>query len=214
MKTIELIEILTQDNKKVSPLKSPQHRFLQWALYSLLSMIMILALSIMIRGQYHIPRFWESIVTLIVGFLFCGFVLFKRNIPGNQSTYDYLFHNLILVIWIIFLVLSVTFTEKGLFSSISEELTHHGSSCVVLLLLIATIPVILLNINLKKGFVEPSLLFQFSVYALPFTFAQIGISFLCPNETSIHMLTWHTLALIPFYSLISFLGFKLIQSKE
>ncbi|MCT8334048.1 NrsF family protein [Leptospira sp. 85282-16] len=214
MKTVELIEVLTQDNKKVSPLKSPEYRFLIWAFFSLLSMIVILAFSILIRGQYHIPRFWESIVTLMVVFLSCGIVLFKRNIPGNRSTYDYLIHNLIIVIWFSFLVLSVSFTEKGLFSSISEELTHHGSSCVALVLLISTIPVILLNINLKQGFIEPSILFQFSVFALPFTFAQLGISFLCPNETSIHMLTWHNLVLIPFYSLISFLGFKLIQSKD
>ncbi|PJZ81313.1 NrsF family protein [Leptospira meyeri] len=214
MKTEELIKILAQDNKKVSPLKSPGHRFLVWTLISLLSMFVILFFSIIIRGQYHIPQFWESNLALIAVFLSCGIVLFKRNIPGQQSRYDYLFYNLVLVIWFCYLLFSVSFTDRGLFLSLSEELKNHGSSCVELVLLITMIPVILLNFYLKKGFIEPSILYQFSIYVLPFAFAQIGISFFCPNETSTHILAWHNLALIPFYSLISFLGFKLIQIKD
>ncbi|MCW7491677.1 NrsF family protein [Leptospira sp. 2 VSF19] len=214
MKTEELIDILTQDNKKISPLKSPGHRFLVWTLISLLSMFVILFFSIIIRGQYHIPQVWESNLALIAVFLSCGIVLFKRNIPGQQSRYDYLIHNIILVIWFCFLVFSVSTTDRGLFSSLSEELKNHGLTCVELILLITMIPLVLLNFYLKNGFVEPSVLYQLSVYVLPFAFAQIGISFLCPNETSTHILAWHNLALIPFYSLISFLGFKLIQIKD
>ncbi|TGM72624.1 DUF1109 family protein [Leptospira mtsangambouensis] len=213
MKTEELIEVLTQDNKKVSPLKSPQYRFLRWTLFSLLTMSAILLFSIIIRGQYHIPRFWQSNLALATVFLSCGIVLFKRNIPGQQSRFDYLFHNLILVSWFCFLILSVSFSEKGLFSSLSEELKNHGSSCVEFVLLITIIPMILLNFYLKKGFIEPTILYRLSVYVLPFAFSQIGISFFCPNETSTHILTWHNLAFLPIYSLISFYSFKLIQSK-
>ncbi|MDF3821648.1 NrsF family protein, partial [Leptospira sp. 96542] len=198
MKTVELIEILTQDNQKVQVLKKPLLRFLTWALFSLLSVFVILFFSILIRGQYHIPGFWESILVLAVVIVSCGFVLFKRNIPGKQSSYDYLFHNVILVSWFGFLVFSVSFTEKGLFTSLYEEWKNHGSGCAEVVLLMTIIPLILLNLYLKKGFIEPSFLFQFSTYVLPFILAQLAISFFCPNETSTHILTWHTLALIPF----------------
>lgn len=214
MKTEELIEVLTQDNKKVSPLKSPQYRFLIWALISLSTVILVLLFSIILRGQYYIPRFWQSNLALVAVFLSCGIVLFKRNIPGQESRYDYLFHNLILVIWLCYLVLSVSFSDMGLFSSISEELKNHGSSCVEFILLITIFPMILLNFYLKKGFIEPSIFYRLSVFVLPFTLAQIGISFFCPNETSTHILAWHNLALLPIYSFISFYSFKLIQSKD
>lgn len=202
MKTVELIEILTQDNKKVHVLKSPLLRFLTWAFYSFLSIFVILVASFMIRGQYHIPRFWESILALAIVFVSCGFVLFKRNIPGKQSGYDYLFHNLILVSWFGFLIFSVSFTEKGLLAGLSGEWKSHGPGCAEVVLLMTIIPMILLNLYLRNGFIEPTFLFQFSAYVLPFTLAQMAISFFCANETSTHILTWHTLASIPFYSLI------------
>ncbi len=209
MKTVELIEILTKENQKVKVLKNPLKRFLIWVFFSFLSLFVILFFTKMVRGQYHIPQFWESNITLVIIIVGCGFVLFKRNIPGNHSRYDYVFHNLILVSWLAFLFFSVSNSEKGLFTSLSEEWKNHGTGCVEIILLMTLIPIFLLNFYLKKGFVEPTILFQSSVYLLPFALAQFGISFFCPNESSIHILTWHTLTLIPFYSLVFFSVHKL-----
>ncbi|TGN13117.1 NrsF family protein [Leptospira ilyithenensis] len=213
MKTLELIEILTQDNKKIRVLKSPFLRFLTWALFSVLSIFVILVISTVIRGQYHIPKLWESILTLAVVFVSCGLVLYERNIPGKQFDYGYLFHNLILLSWFCFLIITATFTEKGLFAGLSENWKSHGPGCAEVVLLMTIIPVILLNLHLRKGFVEPTFLFQFSAFVLPFTLAQMAISFLCADETAAHILVWHTLVSLPFYSLIFFPIFKLIQPK-
>ncbi|WP_411823823.1 hypothetical protein [Leptospira sp. 'Mane'] len=213
MKTVELIEILIQDNGKVGILKSPLIRFLTWTFYSVLSIFFILAVFTMITGKYNIPRSLESLSGLVAALLVCGFVLFKRNIPGDHRSYDYFFYNLILISWFGFLIVSVSETEKGLFSSLMENWQTHGPGCAELILLLTMVPSVLLISYLRKGFMEPSALFWFSCIVLPYVLAQATIPFFCPNETPAHILSWHALASIPFYCLIFFVAFKLTRIK-
>lgn len=137
------------------------------------------------------PTYYYELILLILTFLFSGFFAIYLSVPGNKIKYKlYYLPILSLLFWA--LLISLRF----LFNNFLHPLLFEYHSCIKDILLMsipsASILIFILNkrLPLKKKFTGLLLLSAAS------SSGALGISFLCPNEMPIHLLSLHVLPVL------------------
>jgi hypothetical protein len=209
MKIENLIDNLSQNLLPVKRIHPPLLTFLSWLSFSLLNLLFFIWWRSGNFQRIHFPVFYYELIPVFLLILSSAYIAICRSIPGERlGKRISRFPALLFLLWIGPLLIRLIFFRYRPDSFVYEY--HECIKDLFIMNLPATFFFIYLLRERSSNSVNKISFWIFSASAFG---SYLGEAFLCPNESSSHLLLVHTLPVF-MYSLFGILmGGYLLNTK-